>query len=151
MNLAMGLRLSARVLLGATALLLLAALGCTEKIALPTAVVGPPPVFVTPDSIQAIFTSRCIGCHTGAAPAGGMNLTADSSYKYTVNVPSGACATLDRVEPGDPNNSCIVRRIEGTVTPRMPLGGGPLSPADITKIRNWIAQGAPGTIAGPAL
>jgi hypothetical protein len=149
----MGLRISAGVLLCATAIALLAALGCTEKVPLPTEVGGPPeppPVFLTPDSIQAIFTSRCINCHAGSAPAGGMNLSADSSYKYTVNVPSHACANLDRIEPSDPNNSCLVKRIEGTVTPRMPLGGI-LSPGQITMIRNWIAQGAPGTIAGPAL
>lgn len=140
-------------MLFSTALALLAALGCTEKVPLPTAVGGgPPPVFVTPDSIQAIFSSRCIGCHSGSPPAAGMDLSADSSYKYIVNVPSGACASLDRVEPGDPANSCIVRRIEGTVLPRMPLGGtGPLQPAQITMIRNWITQGAPGTIAGPTL
>lgn len=131
----------------------LAVLGCTEKVHLPTALPGPPGPTVTPDTIQAIFTARCAlpACHSGAAPRAGMDLSAGNSYANTVNVPSAACSPLDRVEPNDPDNSCIVRRIEGTVQPRMPLGGtGPLAPADIARIRSWIAQGAPGVIAGPA-
>ena len=144
-------RIPVIALLGSTLLSLLAALGCTEKITLPTESQGPPPVFVTPDSIQTIFTNYCIGCHSGGSPAAGMDLSEGNSYDFIVNVASSACAPLDRVEPGDPDNSCIVQRIEGTVMPRMPLGGSPLAPADITKIRGWITQGAPGSIAGPAL
>lgn len=138
------------LLLGSTAISLLAALGCTEKITLPTETQGPPQVFVTPDSIQTIFTNSC-SCHSGSSPAAGMDLSEGNSYAFIVNVGSNACAPLDRVEPGDPDNSCIVQRIEGTVAPQMPLGGSPLDPADIAKIRSWITQGAPGTIAGPAL
>ena len=139
------------LLLGSTAISLLAALGCTEKITLPTETQGPPSVFVTPDSIQTIFTNSC-SCHSpSGGPAAGMDLSEGSSYDFIVNVASNACAPLDRVEPGDPDNSCIVQRIEGTVAPQMPLGGPPLAPEDIAKIRNWITQGAPGTVAGPAL
>lgn len=140
-------------LLSSAIISLLAALGCTEKIPLPTSPEGPTGPTVTPDSIQAIFTARCAipACHSGSAPTGGMDLSADSSYAHTINVQSTACAPLDRIEPNDPGNSCIVRRIEGTVQPRMPLGGtGPLPPADIARIRNWISQGAPGVITGPA-
>ena len=146
-------RLPVLALSGSVLLSLLAALGCTEKITLPTAGGGPAPVFVTPDSIQDIFNSRCISCHSAAGgPAGGMDLSAESSYAAIVDVPSNACAPLDRVEPGDPANSCLVQRIEGTVAPRMPLGSPmPLQASQITRIRNWITQGAPGTIAGPAL
>ncbi len=145
-------KLLALALLVSATLPLLAALGCTEKIRPPTSPLAPTGPTVTPDSIQAIFSSRCITCHSGSAPAGGMDLSANNSYANMVNVQSTACAPLDRVEPNDPDNSCIVRRIEGTVQPRMPLGGtGPLPPADIARIRSWISQGAPGVITGPAL
>jgi hypothetical protein len=139
----------------AAGLALVSAVGCTEKVPMPTDPTGgpgpgpggPP---MTPDSIQAIFTARCIGCHSGGSPAAGMDLSAGHSYESTVDVPSAACAGLDRIEPNDPANSCLVRRIEGSVPPRMPLGGtGPLPAADIAKIRSWISQGAPGVVSGP--
>ncbi len=132
-------------------LLALAALGCTEKLPAPTtppAPTGPP---VMPDSIQAIFNSRCVGCHSGGAPSGGLDLSAAVSYDNTINRPSTRCAPLDLIEPFDPAASCLVRRIEGTVTPRMPLGTSALSAADIARIRSWISQGAPGTVTAPAL
>ncbi len=144
----------ALALVAAAILSLPAALGCTEKVPMPTApiVPGPSGPPMTPDSIQAIFTSRCIACHSGTTPAAGMDLSVGHSYENTVDVPSAACSGLDRIEPNDPANSCLVRRIEGTVLPRMPLGGtGPLAPADIARIRNWISQGAPGVVSGPAL
>jgi hypothetical protein len=148
----MSRRLLALALLGTTALSLLASLGCTEKVRMPTAPAGPTGPLVTPDSIQAIFSARCIQCHSGSTPAAGMDLSADNSYANTVNVGSSACAPLDRIEPNDPANSCLVRRIEGTVLPRMPLGGtGPLPAADIARIRGWVSQGAPGVVSGPAL
>ena len=146
-------KLLALALLGSVVLSLVAALGCTEKVSLPTELppgpTGPP---MTPDSIQAIFTSRCAvtGCHTGPTPQGGMDLTAGSSYANTVNVPSGACNALDRIEPNDPDGSCLVRRIQGTQPPRMPFQQTPLTAAQIAMIRNWISQGAPPTFAGPA-
>ena len=145
-------RRRAPALLFALALLGLAALGCTEKLPAPTSPPGPTGPPVTPDSIQAIYDSRCISCHSGGSPAGALDLTASASYASTIDSPSTRCAPLDRIEPFDPANSCLVRRIEGTVTPRMPLGSTtPLSASDIAKIRNWISQGAPGTITAPAL
>lgn len=143
-------RRPAPALLFATALLALAAIGCTEKLPAPTSPPGPTGPPVTPDSIQAIYDSRCISCHSGGSPAGGLDLTAVVSYANTIDSPSTRCAPLDRIEPFDPDNSCLVRRIEGTVTPRMPLGGtGPLAAGDIARIRSWVAQGAPGTISAP--
>lgn len=145
-------KLLAFALLGSVALSLVAALGCTEKVTMPAALppgpVGPP---LTPDSVQAIYDNRCVGCHFGSAPAGGMDLTAANSYANTVNVLSTRCAPLDRIEPNDPDNSCLVRRILGTTPPRMPFQQAPLTPEQITTIRNWISQGAPPTFAGPAL
>ena len=134
---------------------LLAALGCTTRIKAPTSPQGPPPPTgptVTPDSVQAIFTANCAvsGCHTGATPAAQMDLGADSSYAGIVGVPSARCAPLNRVTPNDPDNSCLVLRVQGNVTPRMPLGRPALTAANIATIRNWISQGAPGVITGPA-
>lgn len=144
-------RILALALLISAALAMTTALGCTEKIHPPTSPPGPTGPPLTPDSVQAIFDAHCIGCHSGPGPSGGMDLSADSSYAQIVNVRSTRCDPLDRVEPTDPDNSCIVLRIEGTVTPQMPFGGPALDPTDIAKIRNWIAQGAGAVSTGPAL
>ena len=46
------------------------------------------------------------------------------------------------VVPGDPDNSLLIKRIEGTVGPQMPLSLPPLSAPEIETIRQWIAEGA---------
>jgi hypothetical protein len=64
-------------------------------------------------------------------------------------VPSGEQPSLQRVEPGDPNNSYLIQKLEGTAGTgrRMPLNGTPLAQADINVIRQWIAEGALPTTA----
>jgi hypothetical protein len=51
--------------------------------------------------------------------------------------------TLDRIEPGDPNNSYLVRKVEGTGQGgRMPLGQPALSNELIQNLREWVVDGA---------
>jgi len=110
-----------------------------------TFTVTTPPSGVTLAAIQAsVFTPTCAvsGCHAGATPAAGMSLEDGQTFNNVVNVASVGMPTLDRVEPGEPDNSFLVRRIEGTVAPQMPLGGTPLSQALIDDIRQWISDGA---------
>ncbi len=66
-----------------------------------------------------------------------------------VNVPSAEVPALMRVAPGDPNNSYLIQKLEGTaaVGGRMPLGGSPLPQATISVIRQWITNGASATVA----
>jgi hemolysin type calcium-binding protein len=105
------------------------------------------PVFVAVDftsDIQPIFNGRCIGCHSGSSPPQGLKLDAANSFANLVNVASHEVPSLKRVKPGDPDNSYIVQKIEGTaaVGSRMPLGGSPLSADQIGLIRRWISEGA---------
>jgi hypothetical protein len=105
------------------------------------------PVQIGPtlDEIQAaVFTPDCAtsNCHAGGNPAGGLNLEAGNSHAMLVGVPSSGNMAVNRVEPGQPDNSYLVQRIEGTVTPRMPLGNAPLSTEAIDAIRQWILDGA---------
>ncbi|MCZ6852858.1 MAG: CHRD domain-containing protein, partial [Gammaproteobacteria bacterium] len=83
---------------------------------------------------EQVFTPSCAlsGCHAGASPAQGMNLSEGQAYANIVNVPSNEFPSLNRVEPNDPDNSYLIQKIEGTaqVGARMPLGAGPL-PNDI--------------------
>ncbi len=103
----------------------------------------------TLDDIQAnVFTPTCStsGCHTG--PAGGalpsgMDLSdADASFANLVGISSTQQPSLSRVEAGDPDNSYLVQKIEGTAGSRMPLGGAPLDQATIDDIKQWISDGA---------
>jgi hypothetical protein len=105
----------------------------------------------TLDALQAsVFAPDCAvsGCHTGPTgndlPAG-MNLsTADASFANLVGVASRQQPSLSRVAAGDPDNSYLVQKIEGTAASgqRMPLGGGVLDQAVIDDIRLWIVNGA---------
>jgi hypothetical protein len=103
----------------------------------------------TLQSIQdTVFTPICSVCHTGPTgpvlPAG-LDLTSLSmSFLSLVDEPSLQVGTLDRVEPGDPDMSYLVQKIEGTAAQgvRMPFGGTPLDAATIAAIRQWIANGA---------
>ena len=73
-----------------------------------------------------------------------MNLEAGQTFSNTVDVPSAQNASLDRIEPGDPDNSYLVQKIEGTASAggRMPLGQPALSNEQIQAIRDWILDGA---------
>jgi uncharacterized protein (TIGR03118 family) len=96
-----------------------------------------------------IFTPICSGCHTGtgATLPGVMNLTtAAASYASLVGVDSIQVPTSKRVLASDPNNSYIVKKLEGTQTvgQRMPFGGPYLDQATIDTVRSWIQAGAAG-------
>jgi hypothetical protein len=73
-----------------------------------------------------------------------MNLSQGQAYANIVNVQSNQMPSLDRIEPNDPDNSYLIRKIEGTgLLQRMPAGGSPLPAATIQLIRDWTAAGAP--------
>ncbi len=99
--------------------------------------------------VQPIFTANCAlsNCHAGTNPQQGMNLSAGQAFANVVGVPSNESALL-RVQPGFPDSSYLVHKIQGTQATvggtgqRMPLGRNPLSPAQIDTIRAWIAAGA---------
>jgi hypothetical protein len=96
-------------------------------------------------SIQAsVLTPICEQCHSGAGAPVGLRLDAANSYALLVGVPSGEDSSLLRVEPFDPDNSYLIRKLEGRGIQgqRMPLGLPPLPQADIDVIRQWIIDGA---------
>ncbi len=100
-----------------------------------------------------VFTPSCAlsGCHAGASPQAGMNLSQRQAYAAIVGVPSNEQPSLMRVNPGNPDQSYLVQKIEGTavVGGRMPLGGPPLSNDLIQMIRQWVANGAQDDTASP--
>ena len=104
---------------------------------------------LTPEftSIQAnVLTPVCTTCHSGAAAPLGLRLDEGVSYALLVNAPSTEVPSLLRVDPGDPDNSYLIQKLEGTATvgARMPLGGSALPPETIAVVRQWILEGAIG-------
>lgn len=99
--------------------------------------------------VQPILSANCAfsGCHAGASPQQGMNLSSGQTFANTVNVASNE-SNLDRIEPGQPDQSYLVHKIQGTQAQvggsgaRMPLGAPALPQADIDVIRAWITAGA---------
>jgi hypothetical protein len=109
----------------------------------------PPAPTVTLTQLQTtIFTPICSGCHTGGGGSlpSSMNLSnAAATFAATVGVASTQQPALQRVNPGNPDDSYLVRKIEGAAGisgGRMPLGGAPLDPTLIANVRAWIAAGA---------
>jgi hypothetical protein len=99
--------------------------------------------------IQAqVFGPRCSDCHSGPSGGGlpsGLDLSsAANSHANLVNVMSVQTA-FDRVEPGNPDDSYLIRKLEGgpaIVGSQMPQGGPFLDQATINTIRQWITEGA---------
>lgn len=94
---------------------------------------------------QTVFTPICTQCHIGATAPVGLRLDAANSYALLVNVASVEVPGLMRVNPGNPDQSYLVQKIQGNaaVGARMPLGQAPLPQDRIDLIRQWIAEGAP--------
>ena len=62
-----------------------------------------------------------------------------------MGVPSGQMPTSLRVNPGFPDDSYIVQKIEGSAGitgQQMPLNNPPLTAGQIAVIREWIFNGA---------
>ncbi|MBL7994698.1 PEGA domain-containing protein [bacterium] len=96
--------------------------------------------------IQNIFNANCTRCHFGSNPPQGQNLTENFAYLHIVNVASNEQPGLKRILPGNPDDSYLVRKIQGTPgisLSQMPQDGPPfLSQAEIDTIRSWVTNGA---------
>jgi hypothetical protein len=141
--------------LGLAVAIFVGTVGCDENL---SSLAGPTPNLTpTFSSIQReIFNTTdssgraaCINCHNsnGRVPAGGMDLGSTVSYSRLVGVPSVGRPNLNRVSPGDPENSYIIHKLEGRpsiVGGRMPRGTGPfLTDGQMLVLRRWIELGAP--------
>lgn len=93
--------------------------------------------------IDQIMQSRCVSCHSTGNPIWGLDA---SSYEALMDGSKNGPI----VEPGNPADSELVKRIKGITQPQMPLGGSPLSEQQVQRIERWIEQGAPGPDGEPA-
>jgi mono/diheme cytochrome c family protein len=88
--------------------------------------------------IHAILADHCLVCHNQDKRSSGLSLGTHDDI-----LAGGRTGAV--VKPGNSADSLIIKRLKGEVQPRMPLGGDPLSDAEIATIRTWIDQGARAT------
>jgi len=121
---------------------------------------GAPPSDNGPKSLRAdvlpIFQNSCSANATCHGSANGIEvfLTGGDVHHRIVSVPSSELTTMPYVTPGDPTNSYLMHKVDGTLDGfgphcakgdcglRMPKGEAPLAPSDRDVIRAWIEQGA---------
>ncbi|WP_373352956.1 c-type cytochrome [Pseudoroseicyclus sp. CXY001] len=93
--------------------------------------------------VQRTFDRRCVACHNDRAPGSEMSLQAGSSLDNILGVPSVELAGMNRVEPGNLEQSYLAHKLQGTHVEvggsgeRMPLGGR-LRDAELEAIFAWI-------------
>lgn len=111
-------------------------------------IAGTGPVVSFVGQIQPIFDTRCTGsaCHD-ATPSGALNLLSGVAHARLVNQPSAYCPAIDRVEPGRPDQSFLMWKLQGSgggcfFGSRMPLGGAALDADELQLISDWIGNGA---------
>ncbi len=96
--------------------------------------------------IQPIFTMNCAlsGCHLGPGAAASQDLSEGQAYDALVEVASRSTLGFTRVIPGNPEESLLVRKMEGDdgVGLPMPPNGMIVAQQFADLVRLWIAQGA---------
>jgi mono/diheme cytochrome c family protein len=101
---------------------------------------SPPPDFVR--DIAPIFEQSCVRCHGPTRERSGLRLDARA-----LALKGGLSGQV--IVPGKGQDSPLVQRLRGQVSPRMPFERPPLSPERIALIEAWIDAGAPGPDDGP--
>ena len=79
--------------------------------------------------IQPILQAHCTRCHNGQKAMARLRLDDKTSALRTIT-------------PGNSRASLLLQRVRGEGGERMPLGGEPLSEAQIELLRRWIDEGA---------
>lgn len=129
------------------AALLLAGCGDVKSPTEPSEPEGPAFTFA---QVQAqIFTPSCVksGCHDAATASNDMVLEAGQAYGQIVNRPAVGNSSLDRIEPGDPERSYLIKKLRGDpdiTGARMPLDNpGGLTREQMDGLIGWVLAGAP--------
>jgi WD40 repeat protein len=96
---------------------------------------------VSYDRVDAIFQNKCVVCHGHTTRQSGLNL--ESFDSLMAGGKRGAPLIA-----GKSGESLLVKYIDGTLKPRMPLGDE-LSAEEISAIKAWIDAGAKGPAGSP--
>ena len=89
------------------------------------------------EDVFAIFSERCVMCHSEVAGASkGLRL---DSYEATITGSEKGPVLV----PGNPEGSELIKRLRGDSLPRMPFLSRPLPEEQLHLIETWIRAGVP--------
>lgn len=88
--------------------------------------------------IHPILAERCVICHSAEKRSGGLSLA-------TLRDALDGGRSGATIKPGSSATSLLIERVTGEMQPRMPLGGDPLTDAQVALLRAWIDDGARAT------
>jgi len=91
--------------------------------------------------IGPVLKAHCVSCHSGAQPAGKLDLSSVKGIQK-----GGASGPL--LVAGRPEQSLLIKRLIGQGGAQMPMGFAPFSKEQIDTFRTWIANGASMSDAG---
>lgn len=97
--------------------------------------------------LAPVLRNNCATCHLTGQEPGGMKLYPSAAYASLVNVASTESA-LARVKPGQPEQSYLMHKLDGThldvggAGERMPFSAPQLDEGIRNQIRAWIKSGA---------
>ncbi|HUH76340.1 MAG TPA: c-type cytochrome [Devosia sp.] len=93
--------------------------------------------------VEPIVSKKCVSCHNDASATSGVSFTKGSGYANLVNIASEELPTMNRVTPGDSEQSYLAHKLLGTHESvggsgtKMPPAGS-LSDKDIATVVAWI-------------
>ena len=87
--------------------------------------------------IRPILAQHCLACHGPDTQLSGLDLSTLDGLL------SGGARYGPAIVPGHPEQSVLIRVLEGQLTPSMPMGSGRLPDSKIRGIAEWIAQFKP--------
>ena len=120
--------------------------GCAEDCDLLGEPVGDQTLPTLASIQEVVFTPNCAVCHFPGGNPLHLDSEAASYDSLVVNAYlTFTCEEFPRVEPGDPDGSCLVMKIEGmspTGTAMPPPPFPMLEQDQIDAIREWILDGA---------
>ncbi len=90
---------------------------------------------------QNVFTPLCVGCHSGAAAQGNLDLSEGRAFASLINAPASG-ANMLRVVPGRSDLSYLMVRLKGEKNTSIMPPSGKLPSRTIEAIAAWIDDGA---------
>lgn len=95
---------------------------------------------------ELIFVKKCAlyTCHSPAYyhKSGNLDLSTKDAYYKLVKFRSNIFPDEFRIKPGDPDNSNLIKRLEGTILAGIALERNSISKEEIKILRKWIKDGA---------
>jgi hypothetical protein len=92
------------------------------------------------DDVGPLLAVNCSSCHGGSSPQSGFSV---DSYATVIQYQTSSGNPA--VDPGNPEGSELLQRLEGDGFSRMPPTGS-LETTSIQLVQDWIAAGAPESV-----